>query len=58
LVALTRAEILDDVSTRPAVVSSFARKYGGFDITAKSFGGHLVLMRLVITRWLLDGSHQ
>jgi nitroimidazol reductase NimA-like FMN-containing flavoprotein (pyridoxamine 5'-phosphate oxidase superfamily) len=58
LVALTRAEIVDEVSEYPGVVESFARKYGGFDITVESVGGPLVLLRLTITRWLLDGSTQ
>jgi PPOX class probable F420-dependent enzyme len=58
LVAQTRAEIVDEIAQYPDVVESFARKYHGFDITDDSNDGPLVLMRLTITRWLLDGSTQ
>jgi hypothetical protein len=57
LVAQTRAEI-DDMSQHPGAVAGFARKYNGFDITDESSTGPLVLIRLTITRWLLDGSAQ
>jgi nitroimidazol reductase NimA-like FMN-containing flavoprotein (pyridoxamine 5'-phosphate oxidase superfamily) len=58
LVAQTRAEIIDDMSEHPGAIASFARKFNGFDITDESTAGPLVLMRLTITRWLLDGSAQ
>ncbi|MEU0239500.1 pyridoxamine 5'-phosphate oxidase family protein [Nocardiopsis sp. NPDC006198] len=58
LVAQTRAEIIDDMSEHPGVVAGFARKFGGFDITDESIAGPLVLLRLTVTRWLLDGSAQ
>ncbi|BAL88527.1 putative pyridoxamine 5'-phosphate oxidase-related protein [Actinoplanes missouriensis 431] len=58
LVALAGADILDDVPDHPRVVANFARKYGGFDITTESYSGPLVLLRLTITRWLLEGSAQ
>jgi nitroimidazol reductase NimA-like FMN-containing flavoprotein (pyridoxamine 5'-phosphate oxidase superfamily) len=58
LVVQTRAEIIDDMSEHPGAVASFARKFSGFDITDESIAGPLVLMRLTITRWLLDGSAQ
>jgi hypothetical protein len=57
LVAQARAETLDVVE-HPYVVAGFAEKYHGFDITAESVARSLVLMRLTITRWLLDGSPQ
>ncbi|MEV0900890.1 pyridoxamine 5'-phosphate oxidase family protein [Actinoplanes sp. NPDC049802] len=58
LVAQARVDILDELPQYPGVVASFARKYGGFDITTESYSGPLVLLRLSITRWLLDGSAQ
>jgi hypothetical protein len=58
LVALAHAAIIDEVLEHPDIVANFADKYQGFDITAESVGGPLVLLRLGITRWLLDGSTQ
>jgi PPOX class probable F420-dependent enzyme len=58
LVAEARAEIIDDPSKHPHAVASYALKYSGFDITDESVAGPLVLMRLTIDRWLLDGSVQ
>jgi nitroimidazol reductase NimA-like FMN-containing flavoprotein (pyridoxamine 5'-phosphate oxidase superfamily) len=57
-VALARAEIVADLTGQPDVVAAIARKYGGYDVSAGSGTGPLVLMRLTITRWLLDGSVQ
>jgi general stress protein 26 len=56
-VALARAEVVEDMSDHSDVVARFARKYGGYDVS-KSDAGPLVLMRLTISRWLLDGSVQ
>jgi nitroimidazol reductase NimA-like FMN-containing flavoprotein (pyridoxamine 5'-phosphate oxidase superfamily) len=56
LVALARAEVLDDPAEHPGVAADYARKYRGFDVTTQSLSAPLVLMRLSITRWLLDGS--
>jgi nitroimidazol reductase NimA-like FMN-containing flavoprotein (pyridoxamine 5'-phosphate oxidase superfamily) len=58
LVAQARAEILDDLDSLPEIAEAFAAKYDGFDITNAYGSGPLVLMRLGITRWLLDGSPQ
>jgi nitroimidazol reductase NimA-like FMN-containing flavoprotein (pyridoxamine 5'-phosphate oxidase superfamily) len=58
LVAMGRAEIIETFDDRWFATGAFARKYDGFDITAVSVAGPLVLMRIVITRWLLDGSPQ
>jgi general stress protein 26 len=55
LVALGRASILE-VHKHPDVAWSFAEKYHGFDITVGSVAESLILVRLSITRWLLDGS--
>ena len=56
LVAQARAEVVGDPAQHPDAVTAFARKYGGFDITAESYAGRPVLVRLTIGRWLLDGS--
>ncbi len=56
LVAQARAEVVGDPAQQPRVVTAFARKYGGFDITAESYAGSPVLLRLVFSRWLLDAS--
>jgi PPOX class probable F420-dependent enzyme len=58
LVAQARAEILDELDALPEIVEAFATKYDGFDITDTYGSGPLVLMRLSIMRWLLDGSPQ
>lgn len=58
LVAQTRVDLLDDPEEHPGIVADYARKYSGYDITDHSVAGQLVLMRLTITRWLLDGSVQ
>jgi PPOX class probable F420-dependent enzyme len=58
LVAQARAEILDDLDSHPEIAEGFAVKYDGFDITDEYGSGPLVLMRLGVTRWLLDGSTQ
>ncbi|MCS5714174.1 hypothetical protein NVV95_06365 [Herbiconiux sp. CPCC 205716] len=58
LVALAVVEVFDDVNGHSSVAAAFARKYDGFDIADVSVAGPLVLMRVRITRWLLDGSPQ
>lgn len=58
LVAQTRVDLLDDPEEHLSIVARYARKYSGYDITDHSVAGQLVLMRLTITRWLLDGSVQ
>jgi nitroimidazol reductase NimA-like FMN-containing flavoprotein (pyridoxamine 5'-phosphate oxidase superfamily) len=58
LAAQTKVELLDDPEEHPGIVASYARKYSGYDLTDHSVAGPLVLMRLTITRWLLDGSVQ
>ncbi|WP_298457615.1 pyridoxamine 5'-phosphate oxidase family protein [uncultured Cellulomonas sp.] len=58
LVAQTSVELIDDPEEHPSIVAGYARKYSGYDLTDHSVAGPLVLMRLTITRWLLDGSAQ
>ena len=55
LVAEGRAELMDVAATGRAVVAAFAEKYDGWDSADDSVDGPRVVVRVVVSRWLLGG---
>ena len=55
LVAEGKAELMDVAATSRAVVAAFAEKYDGWDIGDESVDGPRVVVKVIVSRWLLAG---
>ena len=55
LVAEGNAELMDVAATDRGVVAAFAEKYDGWDIGDESVDGARVVVRVIVSRWLLAG---
>ena len=49
------AELVDVAATDRVVVAAFAEKYDGWDIADESVDGPRVVVKVVVSRWLLAG---
>ena len=55
LVAEGKAELMDVAATDRVVVAAFAEKYDGWDIGDESVDGPRVVVKVIVSRWLLAG---